>query len=98
MTDAAVGHITYPEGGDGFGWTPDLKTIGRESKDKRSIMIYDAATLRAQRTLRVPTGMVLHDLLMFDDGEVHRAADPCSDRGHGVGRARRDRDRHVAAR
>ncbi len=70
MTDTAVGHITYPEGGDGLGWTPDLKMIGRESKDKRSITIYDAATLRVQRTLRVPTGMVLHDLLMFDDGEV----------------------------
>ena len=70
MTDTAVGHITYPKGGDGAGWTPDLKMIGEESKDKRSITIYDAATVRVQRTLRVPTGMVLHDLLMFDDGEV----------------------------
>ena len=49
---------------------PDLKMIGEESKDKRSITIYDAATLHVQRTLRIPTGMVLHDLLMFDDGEV----------------------------
>ena len=34
---AAAGSITYPDGGGGFAFAPDLKTIGRTSADGRSI-------------------------------------------------------------
>ena len=69
MHDEAAGSIAYPSGGGGFAFAPDLKTIGREAADGRSIGIYDATKgqgLRTLRTLRIPSGMWLLDMQMFD--------------------------------
>ena len=41
-----------------------------ESVDGRSITIYDAATKKALRTLRVPSGLWLLDMVMVDGGTV----------------------------
>ena len=70
LSDQVVGSISYPAGGLGLSWTPDLKTIGRTSADERSITIYDSATDRVLRTLRFPAGLYLTDVLMFDGGTV----------------------------
>ena len=70
MSDEVVGAISYPTGGGGFSWAPDLKSIGRESVDGRSMTIYDTATDRIVRTYRLPAGMWLLDMTMFDDGTV----------------------------
>ena len=70
LSDKVVGSVSYPAGGDGLSWTPDLKTIGRASAGGRSITIYDSATDRVLRTLRLPAGLYQADVLMFDGGTV----------------------------
>ena len=77
MHDEAAGSIAYPSGGGGFAFAPDLKTIGREAADGRSIGIYDATKgqgLRTLRTLRIPSGMWLLDMQMFD-GDIDARPD-----------------------
>jgi DNA-binding SARP family transcriptional activator/WD40 repeat protein len=70
MTGTEVGAISYPEDGAALSWAPDLKTIGRVTKDGRSIKIYDAATMRVVRTLLAPAGTWIMDMWMRDGGMV----------------------------
>ena len=67
---AFIRTITYPDGGGGYSWAPDLGTIGRESVDGRSMTIYDGTTRTALRSFQVPADMTLMDMTMFDGGMV----------------------------
>ena len=98
LSDKVVGSISYPRGGLGLSWTPDLKTIGRASADERSITIYDSATDRVLRTLRFPAGPVPRGRADVRRRHGARADDRRADPGPrplARGRARRDAVRRV---